>query len=348
MMLAGSTLVIRPGAIGDAILTLPALELLLAGGAQPLTVLGTPASWRFVPHGSDEIRVMDFSSAEWLGIFSDQAAVSTRAASLLAQTKLAVVFLAGATQAIERRLKKFGVGEVLVIEPPLAAQKKSSCVAQSQRAVRWFENALPPEHAARRLLEPLKAIFAPNAGLGNKVRSINLCPSIEGRKTEINHLESTTRSYGFKTLIALHPGSGGKKKCWPAVHFAQLAKLIIKELNALPVAFFGPADANTHDEYFAALGPKFPYCGLEDYPLHEVFVMLEQCKMAICNDSGMAHLAARATQTLALFGPTDPAEWAPVGGQVWTLQAPGNDMRALTVDEVFALSARIFKTQDKL
>ena len=61
-----------------------------------------------------------------------------------------------------------------------------------------------------------------------------------------------------------------------------------------------------------------------------MFSILTRCEMMVCNDSGMAHLAARATRTLALFGPTDPGEWAPVGKNVLTIQAPANELRALS------------------
>jgi hypothetical protein len=39
---------------------------------------------------------------------------------------------------------------------------------------------------------------------------------------------------------------------------------------------------------------------------------------------------------LALFGPTDPAVWAPVGRRVQVLRAPNQLMEDLSVDEVVA------------
>jgi ADP-heptose:LPS heptosyltransferase len=52
----------------------------------------------------------------------------------------------------------------------------------------------------------------------------------------------------------------------------------------------------------------------------------------IGNDSGISHLAAAAgAPVVALFGPTDPAVWAPRGPRVRILAAAG--LRS-TVDEV--------------
>jgi heptosyltransferase III len=51
----------------------------------------------------------------------------------------------------------------------------------------------------------------------------------------------------------------------------------------------------------------------------------------------VSHLAAGfGAPVLALFGPTDPATWAPVGRRVQVLRAPEQSLDELTVDEVVA------------
>ena len=51
------------------------------------------------------------------------------------------------------------------------------------------------------------------------------------------------------------------------------------------------------------------------------------------NDSGPGHLAAiTGTPTLALFGPTDPARWRPLGPHVKVLRR--EPLEALGVEEV--------------
>ena len=66
--------------------------------------------------------------------------------------------------------------------------------------------------------------------------------------------------------------------------------------------------------------------GPEDPPLDRAVTMgslwdlacwLARASLYIGNDSGITHLAAAVgTPTLALFGPTDPAVWAPRGPNV--------------------------------
>jgi heptosyltransferase-3 len=70
------TLIVRLGALGDAVLTLPALAHLVARGDE-VTVLGVPASWAFLP-SSSPIRIADAESAEWRSLFSGDAVAAAR------------------------------------------------------------------------------------------------------------------------------------------------------------------------------------------------------------------------------------------------------------------------------
>jgi len=65
---------------------------------------------------------------------------------------------------------------------------------------------------------------------------------------------------------------------------------------------------------------------------------LRQARAVVSSDSGPAHLAAQlGVRTVALFGPTDPALWAPVGPRVRTVAPPAltSDMTWLPVDPVY-------------
>jgi ADP-heptose:LPS heptosyltransferase len=55
--------------------------------------------------------------------------------------------------------------------------------------------------------------------------------------------------------------------------------------------------------------------------LYELGCWLAGARLYIGNDSGITHLAAAAgTPVLALFGPSDPAVWAPRGPHVRAVQ----------------------------
>ncbi|MCH7685097.1 MAG: glycosyltransferase family 9 protein [Planctomycetes bacterium] len=134
--------------------------------------------------------------------------------------------------------------------------------------------------------------------------------------------------------VAVHPGSGGRHKCWPLESYVAL----IRELNArqVPVVIlFGPAEI----EIETALGPlAIDGATLVRPPgLWELASVLARSSLFIGNDSGPGHLAAAVgTPTLSLFGPTDPQRWCPVGPRCRVLRAPGGSLEALRGDVVLS------------
>src|SRR4051812_47430266 len=118
-MQGSNLLLIRPGALGDAILTLPVLHALRLAGAARITVLGTPANWGFLraareplPDGRRTdcvLEICDFSSAEWLGLFSTGAQFSARAREILQRTSTALVYLLDDDHCVENALRASGV-----------------------------------------------------------------------------------------------------------------------------------------------------------------------------------------------------------------------------------------------
>ena len=67
--------------------------------------------------------------------------------------------------------------------------------------------------------------------------------------------------------------------------------------------------------------------------LYELGCWLARARVYIGNDSGISHLAAAVgTPVVALFGPTDPAVWAPRGLRVRILDR----MESVQVDDVLS------------
>jgi ADP-heptose:LPS heptosyltransferase len=53
-----------------------------------------------------------------------------------------------------------------------------------------------------------------------------------------------------------------------------------------------------------------------------VAAILQQARAFLGNDSGLSHLAGLlGVPTLALFGPTDPVHWSPLGPRVRVLRS---------------------------
>ena len=105
--------------------------------------------------------------------------------------------------------------------------------------------------------------------------------------------------------VVIHGGSGSPKKNWP--YFDGL-------MNRLPGAEPLPRDLS----------------------LTELAGYLRQCRAFIGNDSGITHLAAYlGCPTIALFGPTDPRIWGPIGRRSRIIWKP--KLEDISIDEVLVV-----------
>jgi ADP-heptose:LPS heptosyltransferase len=103
--------------------------------------------------------------------------------------------------------------------------------------------------------------------------------------------------------VIIHPGSGSPSKCWP--WFKELAEQIPDS-----VILTGPCEMQLETSR-----PQLHGLGLQT-----VAEEIRSCRAFIGNDSGITHLAAYwGIPTIALFGPTNPRIWGPVGRRVTIL-----------------------------
>ena len=114
--------------------------------------------------------------------------------------------------------------------------------------------------------------------------------------------------------VLIHPGSGSPAKNWPPTQFAE----VVRALDAPVRLIVGEADGQAALEVEALLGRALPR--LERPPLEELAQRLAGCRAYLGNDSGVSHLAGLCgARTLALFGPTSPEVWGPLGPDVHVL-----------------------------
>lgn len=113
-----------------------------------------------------------------------------------------------------------------------------------------------------------------------------------------------------RPLVLLSPGSGWPGKNWPADRYLALADALLSA-NRAQVAWLGTAAEAS------ALFPSTPLPGknwMGRLDLDLLAAVMSRATLWIGNDSGPMHLAAAAgCPTLSLWGPTEPAKWAPSG-----------------------------------
>jgi ADP-heptose:LPS heptosyltransferase len=172
-----------------------------------------------------------------------------------------------------------------------------------------------------------------------------MVPSDEDEKFA-SEFESRLRQSGAAQtrLVAIHPGAGKRKNRWPAARFADLARTLGAVDGAKILVIAGPSDAEVLKEMLANLDPK-PVL-LTGETIGRVAAVMKRLDLFVCNDTGVLHVAAAvACPTLALFGPTDPARWAPLSKAVRTLRAPGEDLSRLDQKEVTVVALEMLSSK---
>ena len=128
--------------------------------------------------------------------------------------------------------------------------------------------------------------------------------------------------------IVIHPGSGSAGKNWPLENYLALANEL--ESAGREIAWcLGPAELERGRGEFSRI-PRDAR-RIETDSLVGVATHLAAARQFIGNDSGVTHLAvAVGCPTIALFGPTNPAVWAPRGCRVLKFE----EARSALLDEI--------------
>lgn len=169
--------------------------------------------------------------------------------------------------------------------------------------------------------------------IGENVADPEDC-SIELYREDLDLAEDRRAGLGLEVgrYMIMLPGSGSPAKNWPAENFIALAKTLASRIRSLVI--LGPAES-TQETLFTASG----LLTVAKVDLAEVAALARLSRGFIGNDSGVSHLAAASGATgLAIFGPTDPARWRPLGRTTVIRREP---LSALMPDEVAAAMSEI-------
>jgi len=142
-------------------------------------------------------------------------------------------------------------------------------------------------------------------------------------------------SQGRDLLIAIHPGSGGKRKCWPLHHYKALIKMLMKESRFFVVVFSGPAEDRKTKYLLSGLEMhRERIIHLHNEPLVRVASLIARSDFYLGNDSGISHLAGiMKCRGIVLFGPTDPALWRPLGESLEVLRFATGELSCSVSEE---------------
>lgn len=287
-------LIIHQGALGDFILSLPALSSFRYHYPDTsIEIWGYPEILRLVDKGvyADTIYSIDRESIA--SLFTQDTLVPARVIERFRHFDLIFIFGGEKQTILVHNLKKRGVRKVYRIDP------------------------FPPDGSNTHVIDHQASQLSP---LGLKVPLST--PTLFPREEDGNRISSflEERELDKEALVvALHPGSGSRAKLWSPENFAQLSKHLLEDDRVHLIVPIGQADKE-HAEAYCNLISSDRIMPVSNLPLTELAAILQRCMVYVGNDSGVTHVAAAVgTPVVALFGPTDPKVWGPRGERVYTV-----------------------------
>lgn len=286
-----SILIVHQGAIGDFILSLPAIEAIhcFYPGAH-FSFIAHPGIVEIIQGRTYFKQVFDCSDRCWTSLYNSEGKVAGAVHDLLRHVESTFVFGRPASQIIADNLAN-SLGNSAHRLDPFPEPHLGFSVAEYQ--CRQLEKIGIPA------TPPPDVIIAPP------------------HHTVLEAGDFLSRNLGAKErLILLHPGSGGKQKLWAFSGWLS----VINKLSAHSTLRFallqGPADAGIVQHLRSQLESQ-SLIPVENWQLGKLAALMRESDLYLGNDSGITHLAAACgIPTIALFGPTDPRIWGPQGPQV--------------------------------
>lgn len=278
----GKILVIRGGAIGDFILTLPVLAALRNQFPDThLEVLGYPhiAKIAQLAECADAVRAIE--ARPLAQFFAKNGDLDPAWIDYFAGFNIVLSYLYDPDNIFRTNLARCSVKH-------------------------WIQGPHRPDsngsvHATSSLLEPLQqlAIFDADA---------------------VPRLPVSTAHTSEEVRLAVHPGSGGQNKNWPVNAWSALVEMVVKETPWKLVLIGGEAESDALERLTSKI-PVERREVFHQQPLDELALALGSCTMFAGHDSGISHLAAAVgLPCLILWGPTNDKVWRPLGERVRLLK----------------------------
>jgi heptosyltransferase-1 len=128
---------------------------------------------------------------------------------------------------------------------------------------------------------------------------------------------------GSQRWIVFQPGGRWPSKRWPVEHFAELARLIDRELPEWRIAVLGGHDERALGEVIVQAVPGRCLNLAGQLSLPEMVEWIRLGEGMVTNDTGPMHVAAALGKpVVAMFGPTDPRRTGPYGQIETVLRRP--------------------------
>ena len=297
-------LILRGGAIGDFIATLPVFQALRAQWpAATIEIWGYPHIAELAVAAGWAQAVVSLDRAEMARFFVPEPRFTDAQVAAIRSFDLVFNYLHDPVGQVRSNLLLAGAKQVLSGSP----------IIKRGPAIPF-------------LLEPLQALA---------FYDTDLLPALDFSGELRAQGRERLRARGVRGQpVAVHPGSGSPSKNWPIERFVEIIRRLQAKKTEV-VAVLGEADV-AESAVLARELPELPV--LEGLTLVELAATLAECRAYLGNDSGITHVAAAVgLPVTALFGPSDADVWAPRGrGGAKVLRAPEGELERLAIATVWA------------
>jgi len=278
----GRILVIRGGALGDFILTLPVFAALRTQFPDArVEVLGYPHIARLCLTGGLAHAVHPIEARSLARFFARGGPLDPNVASFFAGFAIIVSFLYDPDRVFEDNVALCSKAQFLV--GPHRPDEKAAV------------------HAADTFLTPLQRLAIFDADTTPR-------------------LAAEPATLGPGRWMAAHPGSGSDSKNWPERRWKELLATVIERSDRNILLVGGEAEGDRLQRLAAAL-PASRLHVARSLPLDAVAGLLRACDTFVGHDSGITHLAAAVgLPCVALWGPSNPTLWRPRGHRITLVQ----------------------------
>jgi heptosyltransferase-2 len=288
-------LVIRGGAIGDFILTLPVLAALREQFPKArLELLGYARTAELARAGGlvEEVRSID--ARPLAGFFARQGSLADELQEYFAGFAIIISYL---------------YDPDTVFQTNVARCSKAQFITGPHR---------PDErgkiHATEVFLKPLERLAIFDAD-------------------PVPRLAFESRRAAFDRFVVLHPGSGSETKNWPETNWAELIGDLLRNTDWNLLLVGGEAEGEKLDRLASGL-PASRVQLARNLPLLELAARMAGTQAFVGHDSGITHLAAAlGLPGVVLWGPAPEAVWRPRSERMKVLREPAGLAR-LSVEKV--------------
>jgi heptosyltransferase III len=291
-------LVIRGGAIGDFILTLPVLAALRQQFPRThLEVLGYPHIAQLALAGGMATRVQSIEGRPMAMFFARNGKLAEDLVDYFSEFDVIISYLYDPDGIFKTNVGRCSQAQ-FIVGPHRPDESRNV-------------------HATEVFLKPLErlAIFEPDA-----------VPRLEIKKA----FETTIATGRW---LAVHPGSGSEDKNWPESKWQELLEYLARA-TTLNLLLAGGEAERERLERLAATLPPTRIKVMQSAPLSELARWLASCIGFVGHDSGITHLAAAVgVRSLVLWGNSQEAIWRPRGHEMILLR-DSNGLRKLSVPVV--------------